>query len=537
MRLNRAAKAMVLPTLLLLATVLMVLTAALVMSSSSSLRVTTFDQQSDVALYAAETGLSRAAEEFSRTGEVKHSATGTIEGSGATYVVRVTLNDTDEPMPVPGGPHIPPSTLYLLAEGTSSNKQVRRAGALFRVGLGVFQVGVVSDTLQAKGSKFDAYDSAADIDPTRSQQPNRGILASNRVDPAITDKQFQFHNSRVEGGVYTAPATLPADQIAKTGNTLLARESTLSEPITINAIEVPDLPQGEATGGVSSSGTGGSTEEVNLNDYSPGPWQMVNGAPLELKIFYEPTSQSFGFTDIGQTPPINVLLTATEIRNRAQDATQTSFPIGDSQVYLNFHQNPPTIGFHDSEVYSGFQATSDVPIPPILQGAIDSQSSTVHNPDASGEGEYGSVIINDSNKTDLESGVYVLKRLEITGSGQLALPEGKKATIYVTEHLSASGTDALVNSTRLPPNLKIFYTGTDPIVLAGGSQSYFTLVAPKADVQLIGPDVSSLTRFFGALAGRTVHVENAHFHYDTATEGIGTGTDGSSMTLLSRQRL
>lgn len=144
---------MVLPTLLLLATVLMALAAALVMSGSSSLRTTTFDQQSDIAMYAAETGLSRAAEEFTRTGQVQESRRGIIEGTGAEFAVEVYSNDTDQPMAVPGGPRIPASTMYLLAQGTSSNKITRRAGALFRTGLGAFQVGVISDTLRASRSK------------------------------------------------------------------------------------------------------------------------------------------------------------------------------------------------------------------------------------------------------------------------------------------------------------------------------------------------------------------------------------------------
>lgn len=204
---------------------------------------------------------------------------------------------------------------------------------------------------------------------------------------------------------------------------------------------------------------------------------------------------------------------------------------------MNYHYNPPTMGYHDRTTQPGYQATSDVPLPGILTDVLDGGADSVRNPDALGEGDYGDVKIDESNRTVLDSGVYVMKRLEITGAGQLTLPQGKQATIYVTEHLSATGQDALVNDTKLPPNLKIFYTGGDPIVLSGGSQSYFTLVAPKAQVQMIGPDAAHPTTFHGALVGKSVDVENTNFHYDLATEGVGTGTDGSTLSLLSRQRL
>ena len=109
-------------------------------------------------------------------------------------------------------------------------------------------------------------------------------------------------------------------------------------------------------------------------------------------------------------------------------------------------------------------------------------------------------------------------------------------TIYVTHSLSVEGEDALLNASRLAPNLKIYYTGEQDVNLSGGAHAFFTLVARDANISLKGPD-GIRTQFFGALVGKDLEVKNAAFHYDTATSGIGTGTSGTSLSLLHRHRL
>ncbi|MFA5508225.1 MAG: PilX N-terminal domain-containing pilus assembly protein [Vulcanimicrobiota bacterium] len=54
--LKKSRQAVVLPSLVLVTMVLVVLATALLSSGTSSLRLSTFDQQSDQALYAAEAG-------------------------------------------------------------------------------------------------------------------------------------------------------------------------------------------------------------------------------------------------------------------------------------------------------------------------------------------------------------------------------------------------------------------------------------------------------------------------------------------------
>lgn len=160
----------------------------------------------------------------------------------------------------------------------------------------------------------------------------------------------------------------------------------------------------------------------------------------------------------------------------------------------------------------------------------------VDNPLELVPGSYDEVNIDAIGTNLADDGTYVIKRLNVTGNGSINLPSDcDNVTIYVTETLSVEGEDAILNATRSAPNLKIYYTGTDPVNLAGGSQAYFTLVAEDADISLVGPGANP-TEFFGALVGKTLQVENANFHYDVATSGIGTGTDSSVLTLLSRHR-
>ena len=60
-----------------------------------------------------------------------------------------------------------------------------------------------------------------------------------------------------------------------------------------------------------------------------------------------------------------------------------------------------------------------------------------------------------------------------------------------------------------------------------------TLIAPDAPITLEGNG----STFFGALAtNETLELNDALFYYDVATDGVGTGTDGTTMTVLARQR-
>lgn len=525
---------MILPTLLLLAVVLMALATSLLISTTSGLRSATHEQQSDIAIYAAEAGLARVAEFYHRKGTLKGAPLqGEMEAAGSRYTVQLFQNPTATPLKIEGGLILPPSTTYFLATGISSNETRRQTGALFRTGLGAFQVGLLADTLRAQNSKFLAYDSTTNPDPSLSQQTDRGILASNRVDAAKSEKQFQLTDTSIEGGVFTAPGSSPTEQIQKLGNSIVTREGSLAEHVSLEKIEVPKAKKGDPVGGeILEEGT-----DIDPKDYNPEPWQLVQGTPTELKVSFIPGKGEFHFHDIGANKEVAVV--TVEHLKGFQDGGHV-YIIKDGsghEVALDFQSTPPKIFYKDSETKDGYQATGNVELPPIFTDLLNATGPKVLNPNELGAGKYSSIAINENTLTKLEEGVYVVEDLLIEEDGQLQLPPGKKATIYVTNSLKASGTNALVNDTKLPPNLKILYTGKNPVVLGGGSQSYLTLIAPNAPVQLSGLDPENPTTFYGALAGKILEIQNAVFHFDVATEGVGTGTDGSTFTLLSRQRI
>ncbi len=536
MRMNLGKKpkrGVVLPALILISMVLLLLVSLLVSTGTQSLRTSTLGQQSDVATYAAESGLARAVEQYRREGKLPTTYKGELKASQATFTVTTYQNDGTDPMQITGGPSIPPSTMYLLSEGVSPNGTREKAGALFRTGLGAFQAGVVADSLNADKSTFDAYDSAASPEPSSSQQPDRGIMASNRIDPMAAAPQFSLTDTTVKGGVFTAPGTTPAQQIKKSGTTVVSREGTLANPVTLEEVELPKISKaGKAEGGDTKEGS------FDESSYKPTDWQLNGGAQTDLSVRWNQGSHKFDFYDTG-TVPDTLIASATVGQLQAGESGGSKILDFKDNVgrHVQFDFGAGTITYNDAAASVGSVAKGTTPIPKILSDAIHPKGVETRNPDKIGDGTYDSVTIDGSTPTELAEGTYIIKDLIITDGGQLALPPGKKATIYVTHTLSAEGENALLNDSKLPTNLKIYYTGNKAVNLAGGSKSYLTLIAPKAEVKLEGLAGSDPTRFFGALVGKTVNVVNAAFHYDVATDGVGTGTDGSALSLLSRHRL
>lgn len=531
--LKKRRRGVVLPALILISLVLLLLVSLLVSTGTQSLRTSTLGQQSDVATYAAESGLARAVEEYRREGKLPTRFEGDLKASQATFVVTTYQNDGTDAMQITSGPSIPPSTMYLLSEGVSPNGTREKAGALFRTGLGAFQAGVVADSLNAEKSVFDAYDSASSTDPASSQQPDRGIMASNRIDPMATAPQFSLADTNVKGGVFTAPGTTPAQQIRKSGTTVVSREGTLANPVTLEEIELPKITKaGKAEGGDTKEGT------FDEATYQPSPWQLNGGAYSELSVRWNQGSRAFDFFDTGTNPDTRIGSANVSELQAAENRGQSTFQVKDydgRQVIFDFETQ--SITYNDPLPNPGSARSGTTAFPSMLTDAIHPKGVETRNPHKLKDGSFDSVTIDGGTPTDLDEGTYIIKDLVITDGGRLQLPPGKKAIIYVTGRLSAEGEDALLNDSKLPTNLKIYYTGNKPVNLAGGSKSYLTLIAPKAEVKLEGLDSANPTRFFGALVGKSVNVVNAAFHYDVATDGVGTGTDGSALSLLSRHRL
>ena len=562
-----STKAFVLPTLILLSAVLILLTGAVLNLGTGGLRAASHDLGAEQAAYAAECGLVRAAAVMATAGNLDSGLQGEIADNGASYTVTAYPNSDPGPKEVLPGIVLPPGTVYLRSQGISSNRVARESGALFRVGLGAFQVGALADSVTALNATFDAYDSSRGsvgyagpgVDPA-ARVANQGILASNRSSGAV----FTMTDSTVEGSVFVGPGGRPSDSIVRNGQTVIANESSLQSPITTDEIVVPDLPAGEgeeaefepedplvrqtfanltvnpSAGGSVSFGNSCFSMTVQPNgDFTAteNPGSPYAGGPLQI---------SGNIHDIrsGQSPASNTGSNRTGIQGFDLQVSNGSFVIKgswhsfaiDSSGQVTADGGPANQVGNSQTGYLATQTYTNAPDWLVHLMTGEGGGVEADTPPELVPGEYDAVTVDGATTNLADDSVYVIKELNITNHGSLALPSNRSnATIYVTESLSVEGQDAIANLTRRAPNLKIFYTGTAPVRLEGGSKSYFTLMAPGADISLIG-QAGNPTDFFGALVGRAVTVENAAFHYDVSTDGIGSGADSTPLTLLSRHR-
>lgn len=531
---TKQQKGFILPTLTSVTVILLMLATILLTSGTSSLRTATHDQQSDQALFAAEAGLVRATAEYAKSGSLSSPYEGTLS-SGARYEVTITENKAGVETHVPDGPEIPGKTVYFLSRGYSENGTFRETAALFQYGLEAFKVGALGDQVDLVDSTFDAYDSSkGEYDPnvTESQLP---LLATN----IGSGEPVTLTNSNVKGDLFVGPSGSSA-QVQKDAASTRGEVHALDTPIAIDEIEVPEDPDdGSSTGGYWNIPDMGNLKLTNADS---GGYHFSDG--------------TLSFTIQPGPPTTNI----SEAMSRIQiTSPNTHFSVGaPGSNYLVIYSNYTTGGVFMptqievqttgySQYVSGGSPVSDTTAKSIANllfnydgGSGPPTSDDLVNPDTIEPGHYDSITLNDGGTRGSlsKSGVYVVKNLNISPGNSLALDNpDHDVTIYVTESMSVDGKDTIVNASRRAPKMKIFYTGTNDINLQGGSQSYYSLVAPEAKVSLRSLDPGAPTHFYGALVGKTVSVTNAMFHFDVDTKGIGTGTRGTGILLMNRHRL
>ena len=567
---KKRKRGFVLPTLVILTMVLLLLTGAVLDLGTVGLRTATLDQQTETAMYAAEAGLVQAAEEYTTNGEFTGTFKGTLEENDSSFEVELYTNDTPGPATLPNGVQIPEQTVYFRSVGISQNGTRKECGALFRKGLGSFQVGALANTLSAQGSQLDAYNSDNEapgysgpgFDPAAAQN-NRAIVASNEGSGTV----FDLQDTTVKGAVYVGPGGDPNAQITKSGNTVVASAGALTTPIEPEDVVVPTLPDGASGDGSGSGTTPGSIPpqvvtlaNMTVNVRANGNIEFSNSCFL---MTLQPNGNFTATENPGSPFAGGTLQTTGNIYDIQGGGAPTSTTGANKNGGTGFDISASTSSFkiagswHNFSIDSsgmitadngpnglvgnsstGHLSTTTLSAPPWLTSVMTggANENDAENPLDLEPGAYDEVNIDAIASRLSDEGTYMIKRLNITDGGALELPAGSdNVTIYVTESLSIEGENAIVNTSRKAPNLKIYYTGTDPVKVAGGSQAFFTLLAEDADVTLEGPNATP-SEFYGALVGRTVTINNANFHYDVATAGIGTGTDSSTLTLLSRHR-
>lgn len=148
-------------------------------------------------------------------------------------------------------------------------------------------------------------------------------------------------------------------------------------------------------------------------------------------------------------------------------------------------------------------------------------------------GAYGDLSV-IAGRIDLQPGEYVFDSLYLA-AGDIGFndPSGS-VVIYVRNSLNLVASDTILNSTRDPKKFKICYDGTAPVGLYGGSESYCTVIAPRANVTVTG----SLTKgLFGAVAtNHKLTLSGAGFHFDTSLLGVGAQSGPAHIEVLGHQR-
>lgn len=555
---SKPRKGIVLPSVFMVLLILTVAVFAVTTMGTSSLRQTTFAVQDDQALYAADAGLSRALAEYQANSDFTNASgsgvkvfSGSIPTTGAHYQVSLYSNDGTTPMKVPGGATIPPNTALLLSEGQSGSKlSTRRSAVLVQKGQGTVQVGSLASMINADNSKFFAFDSRREapdfvglgVDPN-SIVTQQAVIATNKA----SGVPVRLNNTEVNGNILIGPGGDPNTQVVKEGTSTTGQIGVLTEKIEIPPVKAPTLPVPDESGEPPTSQSwkpSAAPDHVSFTQSPNGEITIINQC---FRCVISPngdfTVSEDAYGGNGAKSAQGNLLSG-QYRNTGSsdfqiDLGEDGFVIGGDWHGIKLAKDgslavdPPSNNDNATWNSGNFQ---NFTAPNWLVGGIFSKIPPDEvNPSELDTGYYGDVEITSGITELVDSSTMVIRNLEISSGGQLNLPkDGRDVTIYVTGTLKVSGLNAILNQTRSAPNLKIIYTGDQPVEITGGASTFVTLIAPDAPITLKGEGSS----FYGALAtNKDLNLIDAEFYYDTATEGVGTGTDGTTMKVLAHQRL
>lgn len=542
----------VLPAIFSVLTVIIFLALALTTRGTSSLRQATHINHSDQAYYAADAGLARAMAEYEATGDLKDETKGKVP-SGATYEVSLYPNDGPGVLKVEGGTEIPPGTALMVCMGKSSSGNIRRRSAvLVQKGLGSVQVGSLAQNVKAQNSQFLAYNSDRE-DPAYSGlgvDPNsildrEAIIATNEG----SGTPVELVDSAVKGSILVGPGG-DKSQVSVSGTAETGQIGTLTEKIDLPPIEVPNLPGVDEVGAPPSPQYFKPTshpDHVSFSQDADGKITIRNqcfscviqpdGSFAVSEANWEGTGSKSATGNIN-TGEVNHK-TGGGYSNFDISITADKLSIGGGYhgMILDSAQGTITVDAptNNNSAEWGHGSRETYTLPDWLGDSVfGDPPPDLLNPTELGTGYFGDVVINDGKTKLPDSTTVIVKNLTIENGGQLNLPkDGKDVTIYVTGSLTVKGTNAILNEARKAPELKVYYTGDKPVSLSGGAPSFMTLIAPDAPINLDGAG----STFFGALATeKDLNLKDAEFYYDVATDGVGVGTDGTTLVVLARQR-
>ena len=139
-------------------------------------------------------------------------------------------------------------------------------------------------------------------------------------------------------------------------------------------------------------------------------------------------------------------------------------------------------------------------------------------------GTQGDLYVTGNDSLTLAGGVYYLTSLMI--DGQATITVTGQTTFFVTGFVNLGG-GGIVNATGVPRNLVIFSQG-DWVYIRGNSGFYGAVVAPDADIQVVGD-----SNIYGTLLGRTLDFDgNMIVHVDESLVEELFGIGGPAPVLV-----
>ena len=135
------------------------------------------------------------------------------------------------------------------------------------------------------------------------------------------------------------------------------------------------------------------------------------------------------------------------------------------------------------------------PVPSFTVGTTNfdvAGKATAHIP----AGSYATVSAKSQSILIFDGGVYYIDTLE--SLAQAVIHIAGPTTLFIKSGLNLNG-QSIINDAGLPSDLTVFYSGTAPVSLEGGTGFYGSLYAPNAPVVLKGN-----TDFYGSFIGLTV---------------------------------
>jgi len=159
------------------------------------------------------------------------------------------------------------------------------------------------------------------------------------------------------------------------------------------------------------------------------------------------------------------------------------------------------------------------PVPPISPAPPTTNQNYSSNTTLP-PGNYGNVNMSGGKTLTLSPGTYNLNSLVLSGGSQLQISPAGQVIINIEGASVSKAVDlsggTITNTTDIPLNMQIYYGGSQPIDLSGGSGSYAIVYAPNCPITISGGG-----DWYGAILGKSfTDSGGSAVHYDKGLRNL-----------------